>query len=88
MEIKQPIWHLMARCPACGQADCLAFMRCPQCGRIIIVCEDDEAIFPEPRDLTRTAHSARCPNCQADTAFMPATASELHAIGSAVGEYQ
>ena len=42
----------MARlCPICEQGSSLAFVACPGCGWLIVRCEEEGTIFPNPRSI-------------------------------------
>ena len=66
MQVVSPVWSLRRQCPVCEQGRCLVFVACPGCNRLAIVCAEDGAVFPNPRDLSQTPStlgSGACSQC-------------------------
>ena len=90
VSIKASSWHLVAHCPVCEQGDCLLLCTCPRCSRLLVMCEEDDTVFPDPRDLALTfTISTACPFCGGAElkAFAPADWKEIQHAGFEPGEY-
>jgi len=99
MQIDAPTWHLRhTPCPCvCGGEGSLAFLTCPQCSAVVLVCDEVGTTFIDPRSLqVSTALSAlslsgaQCPSCQHVplSSFEPASSSQIQALGFTPAEYR
>jgi hypothetical protein len=92
MEVDSPIWTMKRLCPECGQGSCLVFVACPACGHLAIRCDEEGAVFLDPRNLSLTADatSQTCPGCALHlvAGFPPASDASIRAHGFAVAEYE
>jgi endogenous inhibitor of DNA gyrase (YacG/DUF329 family) len=93
VRVVPPTWWMRRECPSCGQGSSLAFMSCPGCGRLIVVCQEEGTVFPEPRDLSVTAEgdfsSAICPGCERPvTDFAEATDAAIPSAGFTAADYE
>jgi hypothetical protein len=91
MEVKNPTWRLAGRCPACDQGT-LVFRVCPVCSLLLVICEDEGAVFPDPRNLREVFDYPRgdlCPSCGGVSLerFAAATDTQIQNWGLQAGEY-
>lgn len=72
MKIVRPRFTLKETCPVCEQGSSLVFLTCPHCSAIVLACEEEGSVFPEPCDLSKQADwpsdswrstTIRCPHC-------------------------
>jgi hypothetical protein len=90
MKSVSPVWHSTLTCPVCEQGSALAFVICPTCAAIVFRCEEDGAVFLDPRNLQSTVDDAApCPKCGKCTvgAFQPATSEQIDTQGFR-GQYE
>ena len=92
VEIRRPTWQLPGLCPVCEQGSSLTFRACPSCARLIIICDEEGAVFTNPRNLTQPDTYGRdgvCPGCQGSalTEFVNATDVQIRDAGFSPGEY-
>ncbi len=91
MEIRNPTWRLTDRCPACEQGT-LVLRACPECHLLLVICEDEGAVFRNPRNLLEVFDYPRgqlCPSCGRVSldCFPPATDVQIQSSGLRPGEY-
>ena len=55
MKIEKPKFTLKQFCPNCDQGEALLFLTCPNCQSIVIACDEEGSVFPNPKDLSRQA---------------------------------
>lgn len=90
MKITEPKWHLKIICPVCEQGEVLTFLACPKCKKMVLACEEEGTLFPDPKDLNNHASLScevwsstllRCPHCSAINDFRFPKGEEIQAIG-------
>jgi hypothetical protein len=91
MEIRNPTWRLADRCPACEQGT-LVLRVCPDCSLLLVICEDEGAVFRNPRNLQEVFDYPRgdlCPSCGKVSLdrFADATDIQIQNWGLRAGEY-
>jgi hypothetical protein len=92
--IRPPTWTKRGLCPVCQQGNSLAFMACPLCAKLIIVCEEEGSVFLNVRDpLPSPGLDASTDNCSgcgltriAD--FVPASDEAIQSHGFAPADYE
>jgi hypothetical protein len=92
MQIDPPAWWLNRPCPVCDQGSCLVLVACPNCRAIIVVCDEEGSVFPDPRNLdpiSALGAEDPCPSCGkvAANAFVLATSDQITEAGFVWGEY-
>ena len=94
MKIDKPNWYSAALCPICEQGQSLAFHKCPNCGILVLICDEEGSVFNNPREIAAPPQSSRfsgeaCPGCGAIhiASFEPATADDIVLAGYKAGEY-
>ena len=93
IQIEKPKWHLAAACPECEQGSSLALRVCPQCSHLLVVCEEEGAVFTDPRRLTPLQSvdesTAACPSCDTTAVrdFQSADSTQIQAAALKPGEY-
>ena len=88
------------RCPCfCGGEGTLAFVTCPRCSLVALVCTEVGTVFPNPRDLSEPSCGSwlgmagseedRCPHCRKArlAEFRHSTEDEVRALGFAPNDY-
>ena len=97
MNIVSPTWCLKTpRCECCSEQGALCFSTCPNCGYVILVCDEVGTVFPNPKNLTEAIYGAidtpsyLCPNCKAVSLseFRDSTSEEIQNLGFVAGEYE
>jgi hypothetical protein len=92
MDVREPLWRLTGLCPVCEQGSCLVLLSCPLCSRLVVFCEEEAAVFLDPRNLAKTSAvcSQRCPSCGETLLeqFVPATSAQIQALGLLPGDYE
>ena len=90
MNISDPFWSLKQECPYCRQGSSLVFVKCPNCGTIIVVCEEAGCFFPNPKNLHENPVDDKCPNCHKINIddFHRASSDEILALGFTNSEYE
>jgi hypothetical protein len=103
MRLQPPPWFLarqscpcMPHCP--GR---LLFITCPNCGAVLITCNEAGTVFPDPHTLQQGPWLVRqdegvssaeneCPYCHVSalTDFRYATSHEIQASGFKPGDYE
>ena len=72
------------------------FLTCPSCGKVIIACDEEGTLFPNPKDLTLQANYScdpwistvtQCPQCATVQQFRFSTGDEIQSIGFSPLEY-
>jgi len=90
MKIAEPKWKLNKICPVCEQGDALTFLACPKCGMVVLACEEEGTLFPDPTNLEKTASwscdvwqttHTRCPHCNEINDYRFPKGEEIQAIG-------
>ena len=90
MKITEPKWKLSQLCPVCEQGDALIFLACSKCGKMVLACEEEGTLFPEPNDLNnhaswscevRESTHLLCPHCNVINDFRFPKGEEIQAIG-------
>ena len=83
-------------CPACEQGTALLFLTCPNCGKVIIACDEEGAIFHDPTDLSKVENYScepwnstvtRCPRCETEREFRLSRIEEIAKLGFSPEEY-
>ena len=96
MKIQNSKWHLNQYCPVCEQGNSLIFLTCPICKKIILACDEEGTVFPEPNDLKLKGSwpcdvwystFTKCPHCAVETDFKFSTGEEIQLAGFATDEY-
>jgi len=97
MRIQEPKFRLKQSCPNCDQAGALLFLTCPNCQGVIIACDEEGSVFPEPRDLTKQASwpcdpwvstVTKCPHCEEEGEFSFSAGGEIQALGFTPDQYE
>lgn len=97
MNIDDPAWRLKSpRCECCSGEGWLCFATCPNCGHVVLVCDEVGTVFPDPRDLENATYGGlEHPGCVCSKCgtirvanFRDSTAEEIQALGYAPDEYQ
>src|SRR5262245_17792587 len=96
MKIKKPKFTLNAPCPICEQGSSLVFLTCPSCGTVIIACDEEGSVFPDPQDLSQTANyscdpwistTTHCLQCDATREFRFSSGEEIQNLGFSAADY-
>jgi hypothetical protein len=94
MKIVASVWHARRNCPVCEQGNSLAFRSCPRCALVIVLCEEEGSVFPNPRALDAPAQGlgseTACPSCGEVKIgdFPPTTAQQLQELGLGLADYE
>lgn len=105
MEIGQSIWRLKGKCQCfgcTGMGGELEFITCPNCGKVMLECNEVGTIFPDPRNTNpndpqnkKWIHSEDeadtiCPKCKKIKIvdFRYSTSDEIKALGFTPDQYQ
>jgi len=97
MRVEPPIFRSKRPCPVCKQGSSLVFLTCRNCSRLILACDEEGSVFPDPSDLSVHAHwphdagnttEAKCPHCEQVSEFSLSTGEEIQAAGISLGEYE
>jgi hypothetical protein len=94
VEVRRPTWRLRGPCPVCGQGSCLAFFSCPSCARLVVICEEEESVFLDPRNLFAEAgvasDEALCPACgqRRLAEFVAASDTTIRSAGFTSSDYE
>lgn len=88
MEIRNPTWRLTSHCPGCDQAT-LVLRTCPHCNGLVAICDNEGAVFSDPRNLDEPFGGDLCPRCGAVALerFLIATDIQIQEAGFRAGEY-
>lgn len=91
MEIRKPVWYLKKLCPECEQGDSLILVKCPQCGKILVQCDEELTVFLDYKNVSKkNIYSGKlCPKCnkaKIDT-FIPLDAEEIQSLGFSKEDY-
>ena len=90
MRVVHPKWKLKIVCPVCEQGDTLTFLTCPNCKKIILACEEEGTLFPDPKNLNKhvawlfeiwNTIKTRCPHCNTIDDFSFSKGADIQAIG-------
>ena len=88
MNLVDPVWTLKQFCPVCEQGSSLSFNTCKRCKEIILICIEENTLFPNPRNLAeRQNWAGNCPFCSEFDSLRFSTAEEIQRFGFQVGEY-
>lgn len=96
MRIGKPRFTLNDLCPFCQQRSSLLFLTCPTCGKVIIACDEDGTVYPNPPDLDDHASTTcdpwistttLCPECRGVHEFRYSTGEEIQQLGIAKEDY-
>ena len=102
MRLQPPPWYL-ARQPCPCMPSCpgrLLFITCPNCGAVLVECDEAGTVFPNPHALHQgpwlvsqegvSAEENTCPYCHVSAlvGFRRATSNEIQASGFKPGEYE
>jgi hypothetical protein len=83
-------------CPVCEQGSSLLFLACPGCGTVVLACDEDGTLFPDPKQLKNQADYScdpwistimKCPGCGAVPEFRLASAEEIQKLGFEPKDY-
>lgn len=97
MKVVRPKFTLKRPCPNCEQGSSLVLYACRACGNLIVACDEEGSIFPNPMDLSRHAQQSsdswsltgtQCPRCNNIGGFELATGDDIQAFGIQVSEYE
>jgi hypothetical protein len=93
VKIRTPTWRLRATCPVCEQGGCLALLSCPACDRVVAVCEEESAVYLDPRNLVPAGDGPErlaCPGCgnRRVAEFVVATDTTIQSAGFTVVDYE
>jgi hypothetical protein len=97
MEITRPKFTLNRLCPVCEQGSSLLFLTCPACGKVIIACDEEGSVFPNPQDLGVPASypcdpwistATRCPGCGTVQEFRFSSGEEIQQLGFSPTDYE
>ena len=97
MEIIPPTWCLRnPRCECCDEQGALCFSTCPNCGYVVLICDEVGTVFPNPKDLEEgiygaiDASSYVCPSCGkiSFAEFINSTSDEIQKLGFTTDEYE
>jgi hypothetical protein len=94
MESYKPVWRMKQVCPCCDEGG-LVFLTCPECGDMVVVCEEIGTVFPTTHLRESSALGSvddpalMCPGCRhvPIAEFRDSTAEEINALGFQPGEY-
>ena len=90
MEQGKPKFTLNRVCPVCEQGSSLLFLTCPNCGNVVIACDEEGTLFPNPKDLALQADyscdpwistATQCPECASVQQFRFSTSEEIQSLG-------
>jgi hypothetical protein len=96
LNLEQPFLALRdKRCDCCNGQGALGFMACPDCGYVLLVCDEVGSVIPDPRNLARGTYGGEddpacvCPKCKRVPAaqFRHATEAEVQQTGFQSSEY-
>jgi hypothetical protein len=96
MEMSRPKFTLNRLCPVCEQGSSLLFLTCARCGKVIIVCDEEGTLFPNPMDLEDQADYpcdpwistvTKCPACQTVQEFRFSSGEEIQGLGFSPVDY-
>lgn len=97
MKIITPIFSLRSpRCECCSNQGALCFSTCPNCGKIVLVCDEVGTTFFDLNNLNKAIYdglndpSCICPQCKQVhiDSFRNSTGEEIQAIGFSTSEYE
>lgn len=97
MKIEKPKFTLKQFCPNCDQGEALLFLTCPNCQSIVIACDEEGSVFPNPKDLSRQASWScdpwsstvtKCPHCEKEGEFFFSTGVEILRLGFSLDAYE
>jgi hypothetical protein len=97
MKIEKPKFTLKNACPNCGQGAALLFLTCPNCDAVIIACDEEGSVFPDPKDLAKQASWScnpwvstvtKCPHCAKEGNFSFSTGKEIQNLGFTPHQYE
>jgi hypothetical protein len=95
MKSGKPRFVLNRFCPACEQGS-LLFLTCPGCGKVIVACDEEGTLFPDPKNLDQQAPYpcdpwistvTRCPQCQNIQKFRFSSGEEIQQCGITREDY-
>jgi hypothetical protein len=96
MEMDTPKFTLNRLCPVCEQASSLLFLTCPACGKVILACDEDGSVFPDPKNLDQLASYpcdpwvstiSLCPHCGTIQEFRLSSGKEIQTMGFTPRDY-
>jgi Zn ribbon nucleic-acid-binding protein len=96
MNISRPRFMLKGFCPVCEQGSSLLFLTCPVCAKVIIACDEEGTLFPNPKDLNQQADYpcdpwistiTKCPQCQTTQEFRLSSGEEIQECGFTPQDY-
>ncbi len=96
LRVQRPKFTLNQICPVCEQGSSLVFLTCPQCAKLILACDEEGTVFPNPCDLSLQAAwpcdvwqstVTKCPHCLDVGEFAFATGDQIQAAGVRQDEY-
>jgi hypothetical protein len=86
--LADPVWTLNQLCPVCEQGSSLTFNTCKKCNELILICDEENTLFPNPKDLTkREGWIGTCPHCKVFYCLRFSTSEEIQRLGFNVDEY-
>jgi hypothetical protein len=90
MNFVEPTWWLNKVCPVCRQGSSLSFSTCNNCKKVVLHCEEEGTLFPDPKNLKKFVSDEwnySCPHCKETGSLESSTSDEIQAFGFSVGEY-
>lgn len=96
MRIKSASFNLIKpRCECCSEQGALCFASCPNCGHIVLICDEVGTIFPDPANLEHAVYGAldepnsNCPKCEQVhfSKFENSSGEEIQGLGYNTSEY-
>ena len=95
MSSDKPRFTLNRPCPVCEQG-ALLFLTCPTCRKVVVACDEEGSLFPNPQDLEKQADYpcdawistvTKCPACQTIQEFRLSSGEEIQQAGFRPGDY-
>jgi hypothetical protein len=94
MELNPPVWLLPNDCSVCHQGSALVLSVCLACNHLLVICDEEGSVFPNPRQLEAHGHplthiGTTCPTCSTTpiSSFRAASDQDLTRAGFKPGEY-
>lgn len=97
MQVNQLTWHLRSpRCECCSGQGALCFSTCPECGAVVLVCDEVGTVYLELGNFDEGVYgglddpSCVCPVCRTVEVnrFRSSKSAEIQARGYDVSQYE
>ena len=97
MKINAPKFTLKQDCPICEQGESLIFLTCSKCNSIILACDEDGSLFPDPKNLEKqglwtcdplVTAKTKCPYCEEVGFFSFSSGEEIKNLGFTSDQYE